>query len=107
MTWNRATARLSLSLLYLTIFLSGGHLEAAFPGANGGIAFSSVTAGDADIYTMSPDGSGLTRLTRSRIDEFEPAWSANGKRLAYTSGGQVYLMNADGTHKVNVSNSAG
>jgi TolB protein len=39
-----------------------------------------------ELYVVRADGSGLTRLTRSRADDEHPSWSPNGRRLAYSSG---------------------
>ena len=33
-----------------------------------------VTTGDADVYVVKPDGSGLRRLTRTKDREFSVAW---------------------------------
>ena len=66
--------------------------EAAFPGKNGKIAFSSnLTAGvgvdnpegDYEIFTIEPDGTNLTQLTRNATDDRMPDWSADGGRIAY------------------------
>jgi Tol biopolymer transport system component len=73
--------------------------EAAFPGSNGRIVFASNRDGDYDIYTMRPDGSDVTQLTFNRAQDREPAWSPNGNRIAYLSGGQVWTMAADGAGK--------
>ena len=74
------------------------------PLAGGGrIAFVSNRTGQRDLYVILPEGSGLSRLTDSPGDEFYPAWSPEGDRLAFTywvpkqivdSG--VFVMNADG-----------
>ena len=50
---------------------------------------------------MRADGTDRRRLTRSRIDEYAPAWSPGGTRIAYTRGfvGDVWVMNADGSNK--------
>lgn len=73
------------------------------------IAFASIRAytwfyapgANDDIYVMNPDGTGVTRLTDSPIDESWPAWSPDGRRLAFerrfTSGAKILLMNADGS----------
>src|SRR5262249_36270877 len=39
--------------------------------------------GNAEIDVVRADGSGLRNLTRSRFWEGEPAWSPNGRRIAY------------------------
>ncbi len=63
------------------------------------------------IFTIKPDGSSLTRLTRVHGSEIGPAWSPDGKRLLYgfslrrdgvwESG--LRKMWADGTHKVRLT----
>ena len=58
-------------------------VRAAFPGANGRIAFHSYRDGDSDIFTMTATGNQVTKLTRNRDDDTWPSWSANGKRIAF------------------------
>ena len=58
--------------------------------------------GNMEIYSMNPDGSGLDRLTTSAGFDVQPAWSPDGKRVAFVStrhdpNGEIYVMNADGT----------
>ncbi len=57
--------------------------------------------GGRDIYSMRSDGTDRRRLTSSNIDEYAPAWSPGGTRIAYTRGfeGSVWVMNADGSNK--------
>ena len=56
-----------------------------------------------DIYVMDADGSNVTRLTTSSGSEYQPVWSPDGTRIAFThtletwSPTAVYVMNADGT----------
>src|SRR5918994_5783269 len=59
-----------------------GEAEATFPGKNGRIAYSvfGERADDA-IYTIGPDGGAKTKLTRG----YQPSFSPNGKRIAYTA----------------------
>jgi Tol biopolymer transport system component len=47
------------------------------------IAFQSTRAGAWDIWTINPDGSGLTQLTK-RSGAHGPTWSPDGTRMAYT-----------------------
>ncbi len=84
---------------------------AAYPGANGRIAFVSNrdddNRGNLEIYTMNPDGSDVQRLTAHRLPDEEPAWSPNGKKIAYTGSlgadRGVIVMNADGSQPVKVT----
>jgi TolB protein len=39
-----------------------------------------------ELYVVRADGSGLTRLTRSRADDEHPSWSPDGRRIAFSSG---------------------
>jgi len=70
---------------------------AAFPGENGAIAFEECFG---VIKTVNPDGSGLATLFPARATT--PAWSPDGKRIAYgwTPTGawyQVHVADADGS----------
>ena len=51
-----------------------GPAKAAFPGANGKIAFASGRAGNLEIYTMKRDGTGVKRLTHNHAYDFAPDW---------------------------------
>lgn len=66
-----------------------------------------------DIYVMDADGSNVTRLTTSSGSEYQPVWSPDGTRIAFThtletwSPTAVYVMNADGTDARQVSSHDG
>src|SRR4051794_11122649 len=84
---------------------------AAFPGANGKIAFESDRDGNQEIYVMNADGTGQTRLTANVASDLLPAWSADGTKIAFDSdrdGGytQIYVMNANGTGQTRLTNNA-
>jgi len=57
---------------------------------------------DSEIYTVPATGGNATRLTHNDVSNIEPAWSSNGKRIAYWNGGDLFVMRADGRdqHKV-------
>ena len=64
------------------------------------IAFESNRDGEAAVYTIRPDGSGLRRLTpRGALGE-QPNWSTDGRFLVYTSirdsVRQLHVMTPDG-----------
>jgi dipeptidyl aminopeptidase/acylaminoacyl peptidase len=85
--------------------------EAAFPGPNGRIAFSTTRDGDGEIVTINPDGTGEMQLTDNTAQDRWPAWSPDGNKIAFSSNRdgdyEIYVMNADGTGQVNVSNTPG
>ena len=60
-----------------------------------------------DIYVMNADGSGLRRLTHNRAYDAEPAWSPDGRKIAFRStrngNRDIYVMNADGSGKRNLT----
>jgi len=64
------------------------------------LAFVSERDGDAEIYTIRADGTGLRKLTDNRSGDDTPAWSPDGTRIAFTSNRhgneELYVMDADG-----------
>ncbi|MHB8095716.1 MAG: eIF2A-related protein [Candidatus Aminicenantales bacterium] len=49
------------------------------------IAFVSNRDGNDEIYMMDYDGGGQTRITFNRIKDYMPAWSADQRKIAYTT----------------------
>ena len=71
---------------------------------------------NSEIYLMDPNGTQIRRLTEQPKSDFEPAWSPDGKQITFVSyrdleqlpkgeihRGEIYLMNADGTNLVNLT----
>ena len=84
--------------------------RATFPGQNGDIAFVERAAdGTYQIFTVSPSGENLRQLTFDNTSKESPAWSPDGRKIAFVgqgpSGRDIYTMNADGSGKVAVTSS--
>jgi Tol biopolymer transport system component len=65
------------------------------------IMYTARIADNTDIYTVNPDGAGVTRLTDHPERDFDPAWSPDGTSIAFASlrltASHIFTMNADGT----------
>jgi TolB protein len=64
----------------------------------GRLTFAS-TVNDSQIYRIATDGSGLRALAASCADERSPAWSPNGRSIAYERGREIFVMREDGSGK--------
>ena len=70
--------------------------------ANPRLAFVRDLGGSVgnEIITVRPDGSGLKRLTDNHNDEWGPAWSPDGTRIAFSStrdgNSEIYVMDRAG-----------
>ena len=77
--------------------------------ADGKIVFRSNYHGNPDIYTMSDNGGNLQQLTFKFGPETSPAWSPNGRLIAFRrvhtmQDLEIYVMNADGSNQRNLTN---
>ncbi len=67
------------------------------------VAFTSDREGNDDIFLMAADGSNLRNLTADGAEDWGPAFSPDGKQIAFTSNRSaegekyIYVMNADGS----------
>jgi len=100
-----------IALAVLLLMLPVGARGQAPPGATDPI----VHVSGRDIYVIDPDGSNERRLTSSDnfTQHYDPAWSPDRSKIAFAriSGSlpsqqiqQIYVMDADGSNVVNLSN---
>jgi Tol biopolymer transport system component len=78
------------------------------------IVFSRLANDEFHIYSIAPDGTGLTQLTKVPGDDSHPAWSADGASILFSSSrfgfkdeapladipqpyGELFVMRADGS----------
>jgi Tol biopolymer transport system component len=63
---------------------------------------------DNDIYVMNADGSDLTNLTNTSIEQGEqyPRWSPDGSKLAFERNRNIWMMNADGSDQTRLTDTA-
>ena len=67
------------------------------------IAFQAYRDGNAEIYVMHSDGLGQINLTNNADYDGQPAWSPDGSRIAFISGYDLWVMNADGSNPLKLS----
>ena len=69
----------------------------------GAIAFARRQgAASWDLYTITPGGRGLHRITHSRAQELAPDWSPDGRRIAFqrqdpSGAWSIYVMRSNGS----------
>jgi WD40 repeat protein len=84
-----------------------GSAQATFPGQNGKIAFGSFSPDGGGVHVVEPDGTGLQRIIPQGED---PAWSADGTRLAFirqSSFGGLFVSSADGSGELRLREVSG
>lgn len=59
--------------------------QASYPGLNGRVAFGMSDSTGRHIYSVLPNGAGLRQLTSGPYKDACPAYSADGKRIAFCS----------------------
>jgi TolB protein len=113
--------RSAAAIAVLGLLLVAPAAHASFPGDNGLLAFEDFAAPDVGsgalttIVRGAADGGARVRLTRAAGYAAEPAWSADGTRIAYTTaaadelgeefehGADLWVMRADGSAKKRIT----
>ncbi|HXL44140.1 MAG TPA: hypothetical protein VN960_08800 [Gaiellaceae bacterium] len=66
------------------------------------IALIRQTGSDAELFVVEANGKNLKQLTTAGAGG-PPAWTRDGSRIAYLHGGDIWLVNRDGTNPVNLT----
>jgi Tol biopolymer transport system component len=75
------------------------------------IAFQSNLGSPAltDVFIMNVNGTGITKLTEVNALDQMPAWSPDGKKIAFMStrdgNPEIYVMNNNGSNQTRLTNS--
>src|SRR3990170_1244732 len=64
-------------------------------------------AGNCSISLMDADGRNVAQLTDSQVSAYQPAWSSDGRYIAFVSEGDLYVMDADGQNVLRLTSGEG
>src|SRR5688500_8744466 len=97
--WGRLVVCASVLALALPAFA-----QASYPGANGKILLDVFASSSGDIWSINPDGTGATNLTSTPSTyERGGSWSPDGTKIAFIIYPGVWVMNADGSGRVEIT----
>ena len=75
------------------------------------LSFVSERTGNAEIYVVGDDGTGLRNLTNNPARDYGVAWAPDGRSLAFVSdrgsAADIWVMDADGGNPRNLTPGAG
>ncbi len=99
-----AARRIFVAALLAAVAPAAGSASAT----NGKIVFTSDRDGNQQLYLMNEDGSEQQRLTHNGGIDCFPAFSPDGRRIAFVGAGRstsyaIKVMNADGTETAEVT----
>lgn len=86
--------RVLLGIAALAAFLA---MPAAGAAPSGRIVFLGEVRGQTELFSIRPDGSGLTRLTHEPAYDHAPTWSPDGRVIASFGAGGVVIRGLDGS----------
>jgi len=86
-------------------------LEFISPSPDGEWLAYNQTEGQTDLFVVRKDGSGMRQLTNDSFKESAPAWSPDGKRIAFPSSRSgkmdIWIINVDGSGLQQVTDQVG
>ncbi len=66
--------------------------------------FTDEDGGNVDIVIMNPNGTNQLRLTTASPDDRHPSFTPDGNRIVWQTQNNIWIMNADGTAKLQLTN---
>jgi Tol biopolymer transport system component len=94
---------LAVGLVVLIMVVVEAHpAGATFPGKPDKIAYDGYDGNDQEIYTINAGGGGKVQVTDNSTNDYYPAYSPSGKRIAYEGEDgpngdyEIYTINAAG-----------
>ena len=107
--WSDGTTMWVASNAAVTKKIYSYNMQLSSDATPGRIAFSYFD-GNSEIYVMNADGSDVKNLTNNSANDYSPAWSPDGNRIAFYSGrdgnSEIYVMKADGSDVKNLTNNS-
>lgn len=89
--------------------LASGILFASYSPSGNQIAYGKIEQKNMDIYVKTLSSGETRQLTTHPETDNAPVWSPDGSKIAFNSdrvgGKQLFIMNADGTHKRQITHS--
>jgi len=82
--------------------------RASYPGVNGKIAFTAISAHKMEIFTMNATGSNKTRITDTLRENFDPSWNFDSSKIYFTAVppkeiSQIFSMDKNGNLRTQVT----
>ena len=67
------------------------------------IVFTRVGSSGAQLWAMNRDGSGQVNISGTNSGDDHAAWAPASYNIAFSNGGQIYRMNANGANRVQLT----
>lgn len=89
-----------LGLISTAAYAQTGSIGSFTGGNRGSIVFSSVASGKWDIWAVNPNGSKLTQITDTDINEHSPAVSPDGNEIVFVDTERsLWIKNLEGSDR--------